>query len=860
MEYIYKNISDISNLFSTRDCMTGTLELQQPQTTMQIEVPVANVKTNTPRETIDQEQHTVAPLGSNIMSVTDAVGTEKEIKESMHVDSKILHTSVDGLSPSIQNYLAKPSIITAGTFTSNDLPNSFTKYATSYPLTYGTIYKEKLSAVLSMRYTTVVTLQVNGTRFQQGIYKLCFLPTGGMLRDEDNPEQMVRYLFDHAANRSQISQLYSADLYIGTDTSVQLKIPFISAFPGVTVTRSPTMPVVGDPGVFFIYPYEPISAVAGQNTATFTLWVHYEDVELLGNTAPTAGPIMATMQGNFTKKLKKKNIDLLEEETNINGPISSPLKIISEASGILSKIPLLSGYAGTLSWATNAMASTVSSFGWSKPPILDTATRVKSTFMNYLPNADQKDDSIPMSLISTNHINVLPGFSGTDVDEMSIDYFKSIHGLLRIDTWAKESAQGSHLFTIDLAPQNFVFTGVGTNPNHKNFTPVGFLANMFGEYTGGFDFHFKFSKTEFHSGRLAVVFNPYESSVSVPNYTFDEISYLSKTIIDIRDLNEVTVRIPYVSVIPWRPTTTLANYGGTYGTLSVYVIDTLVAPETVTPEIKIYTEVSGADDLRFAVPRPNYLVRPKNATYQMATSEGGKLDSVGTAYVGDNTKQDIDLTKEEACVGETITSLRQILKRGGIMNTETLTSDVTQVTLHPFLYDISEGSPPTEYALGRDPYALFSSIYCLQRGGVRIKWMADTNSGMVYYKYDKNYTSPLLSAVLETSNNPYQHSVTSMVGAQFNMEKSYLGGLAASLPYYHYTHSSPCGAQAVNRSVPLLNKAATGANTNLLYIIFSYPLLRNKLFFHRSGADDCNFGGFVSIPPFAQAVTIPPAP
>ena len=90
MAYKQTYISNISNLSTTRDCMTGTLELQQSYTTMQIETPVTNVTTNTPREIISQEQHTVAPLGSNTMSVTDAVGTEKEIKESMHVDSKTL--------------------------------------------------------------------------------------------------------------------------------------------------------------------------------------------------------------------------------------------------------------------------------------------------------------------------------------------------------------------------------------------------------------------------------------------------------------------------------------------------------------------------------------------------------------------------------------------------------------------------------------------------------------------------------------------------------------------------------------------------------------------------------------------------
>lgn len=106
-------------------------------------------------------------------------------------------------------------------------------------------------------------------------------------------------------------------------------------------------------------------------------------------------------------------------------------------------------------------------------------------YLNYLPNSDQKDDSTPLGLLSTNHINVLPGFSGTDVDEMSIDYFKSIPGLFRIDTWTSQTAQGALLYSIKIAPGEFRYTGTGAVSGHTNFTPVGMLSTMFSQYTGG---------------------------------------------------------------------------------------------------------------------------------------------------------------------------------------------------------------------------------------------------------------------------------------------------------------------------------------------------------------------------------------
>lgn len=828
-------------------------------TRMQMELTESGKISTDARETVTQEQHVSRPLGSNALDIQDAVATVKSVTEHKHVDSKILHTSSDGLLPTIKNYLAKPCIVSSGTLTTGDLPSSFTKYATTYPLTYAKAYRDKISASLTMRYTTVITLQINGTRFQQGLYKLCFLPTGGMLRDPSETGQLNRYLRDHAANRSQISQLLSADFYINSDTSVQLRVPFISAFPGATIVHDPNVPVIGDPGVFFIYPYSPLVAVEGNTSATYTLWVHYEDVEILGNTAPTSAPI--TMQGNFTRRLqKKKNVDIMEAETHQNGPISAPLQIISEASGTLAKIPLLSGYAGPLSWATAAASHAASAFGWSRPLQLDSLSRMKNMYLNYLPNSDQKDDSTPLSLLSTNHINVLPGFSGTDVDEMSIDYFKSIPGLFRVDSWTNQNAQGALLYSIKIAPGEFRYTGAGTISGHTNFTPVGMLSTMFSQYTGGFDIHMKFVKTEFHSGRLLAVFNPYESTTSTENYTFADTMYLNKTIIDIRDTNEITIRVPYVSAIPWRPTTRTLNYGSVYGSLKIYVLDVLVAPETVSPDITIFSEVSGADDLRFSVPRPNFWVRPAIASYQMNMDKDSKLDSISHDYIGDKVNADTDYTKEEACIGESIDSLRQLLKRGGLCLYNNSTANLTTMNFNPFLNNISEKSAPDEFDIPRDPYALLSSFYCLQRGGMRLKWISDNDLGATYYCYDKDRSAILKTRMVDyTANDPSQSSL-SMPNSQFGMEKNAQGGFSVTVPFYHYTHSTPTGSNVTSTTTPVINTAASGSNANVLRVIFTQPIAQKSLILHRSGADDCNFGGFVSIPPLAPAVTTFPVP
>ena len=82
-----------------------------------MEPPESGQSSKDARETITQEQHVSRPLGSNILDIQDAVATVKSVTEHKHVDSKILHTSNDGLLPTIRNYLAKPCIVSSGTLT-----------------------------------------------------------------------------------------------------------------------------------------------------------------------------------------------------------------------------------------------------------------------------------------------------------------------------------------------------------------------------------------------------------------------------------------------------------------------------------------------------------------------------------------------------------------------------------------------------------------------------------------------------------------------------------------------------------------------------------------------------------------------
>lgn len=823
---------------------------------MQIELPDSSNTKESAREHIEQLQHETRELGSNVISTLDAVSNTISVDNAMTMENEMSNSAEDGLTPSIIAFLAKPFIMEQGYFKTTDVATTYNMYPTAMALRYNSAYREKIMAALSVKYTTVLTLQVNGNRFQQGLYKLCFLPTGGMPVGTIDDQQRVDWITSHRANRSQISQLLAADLNVSSDTSAQLRIPFMSAFNAVSFTPNPTTPIIGDPGVFFIYPYQALKAATGNTAASYTLWIHYEDVKIFGNTAPIVGALpvaIAEAQSGYRRKLVRKNVDIIADEQKATGPISGGLRVISEASEVLMGIPLLSSYAATLSWATNALSKTASAFGWSKPVQLNSIERRKISYFNYLPNSDQKDDSTPMGLISTNHIDVAPGFAGTDDDEMSIDYLKGIYGLFNVVNWPMTMATGTELFKFNLSPGDFIYKGPGVVANTVNYTPVAYVGSLFEQYTGGFDIRIKVVKTEFHSGRLMFVFNPYESSLSSEAYTFTETPYLTKTIMDIRETNEFTMRVPYVSILPWRNTRMNdKSYANKYGSIRIYVLDTLTAPDTVTNNIDLMLEVCGAPDLRFSVPcnLPNYAVNV--AEMQMSTGPD-KLTSISSDFVGGNSNIDVTYQKEESCIGEVVTSLRQLLKRGGYMPSDTETTfQVTNMSMAPWAW--SMGTPGEAYNVQypTDPYTKFSSIFALQRGGMRIKWLSESNNGCIYSYIDRNISdvnTARPNIFMNKAGQTLQQFLFDSSGAQVNAEKGYMGGMATQLPFYHYTHSAPSGSQCITSTGNYVLDVAHGANLNILEMYFTQAMDSSKFFIYRSGSDDCNFGAFCSIPP-----------
>lgn len=778
------------------------------------------------------------------VNVADAEVVSSQMSMFRDIPSSLLSDASTGIVQDIKTFLAKPVAIQTGVLSTTDTVSTFTGVDVPYDVIQQTPFLDKIRGFVGIRATVVFRLQVNANRFQQGRYMLAWIPVGGAL---GTSAKTTGWIKAHTHSLTQRTQLPHVELDVNCDTSCTLVVPYVSSFSYFPVNSANSR--YGSNGTVVIYPYSPLVAPTGSSTASYTLWVHFEDVILVAPTVPQSGRMLS---------LRKPKMHSEQEQQNEGvGPIGSALTKISKAGSVLSQVPLLSAFAQPVSWAADIASQAAYIFGWSKPSNLEHTSRMRQEIFPYNCSVEAADNAQPLSLFSRNAVEHCPGFSGTDIDELDFSNFLTIPSYIATVNWTTSSAAAASIYALPLSPASMVVTTSTSSNTVYNHTPVSFTQDLFTQWRGSFVVTFKFVKTEFHSGRLMFVYIPYTNAVGTPTVTYASTAYLHREIIDIRECNEVSFTVPYVSVVPY------LNYNDIMGYLNIFVVDPLVAPSSVSTSVKILVEVSAAPDMEFAIPR-----FWNNSTVMNTTPQSGGFTSlkqtpdpcVSTrSTIGGSSMISDDNMSSRTCVGEKITSFRQLLKvpTGGFYTGTPVTGDIYYNVIP---YAIPCADIPTTVVtyttVRNDLIAILSTFFAVSRGGVRLRAFYDVGSpvtaNQLVYPYVTNLGSSFNSVEWAYSaasdfnglniNGAYTHQLCQP------QDVSKIGGFDIQVPQYHsqYVRSN---ADHITYSTSGYTTQLAGGATKFGVSVKGTDNSTKTIRILRAAADDFNLGLFVSIPP-----------
>ena len=688
------------------------------------------------------------------------------------IDRGVMKSVAEERSHSIKDYLGRPQVVKNGIITTTQVQgDSVVRVNLPDDLLALPMYREKTRGFLGFRATVNLRFQANAQRFQQGRLFITYFPQ----------RTLNQRKFDVvSASLTLSTQLPRVDFDFSTDSDVALSVPYVSPTLGYNQVDG-----TGPMGTYDVRIYSPLVSPAGPATVDWTLWCWFTDVEL---DFPAFTPQMSR------PKRQMRRLSPSEEEAALanNGPISGIFSRVTRAANIFKDVPLISSVASNVSWVSSILGNTASAFGWSNPDAQNSVHFSKINLAHDIANVNAVGSAVNMGLLSDNKVQAMPGFAGTDVDEMSFNYLTGIPSYVSEFTISTSDTFGAPVWGMQLGVA-FMNTISPSGPAYLWPTPMMYIANMFEYWRSGFVYTFKFVKTEFHSGRYVVVFTP---GGGIAPLLFSETPYLYREVLDLRISTEFTVTIPYVSTIPYQ------SAGSNIGRVDVYALNPLVAPTTVSPTVKVLVEVAADDTFEVAVPR---IVRYTPVMYTPGTGAPSLDDDVDEVFEPQALGQDVqDSFKESTfmppapsiagvsnddggisasshCVGEKILSLRSLAKRAAPYLNLVAPTTTGTITFRPKIVGLKNASDTITQAtsFGVDYVTLTAVLFNYQRGGLKFYAYGPPDYLRIGFAPNRISTVPVTQEVTDTFiSSPLAIATGPPIA----------GGVVVTVPQYSRTH------------------------------------------------------------------------
>ncbi len=443
------------------------------------------------------------------------------------------------------------------------------------------------------------------------------------------------------------------------------------------------------------------------------------------------------------------------------GTISRVAGIVANVAGKMSQIPPISKFARATEIGARGVGMIASLFGYSRPADLEHCQYRPNTKGSFAVT-NMKDDVHKLTVDQKQELTIDPRTAGlSDVDELGINYIASKETYLTNFAWQIGKANETLLFTSVVDPMIH-----RQNGDETHLTAPAFAALPFKYWRGSMNFRFQIVCSNYHKGRLKVVYDP-DSALPTTEYNTNYT-----TIIDIADTKDFTMTVGWGQPTTYRERmdidrnqvqqhgTTITGYSASLsefsnGTISLYVVNELTVPnDTINNDIRINVFVSMGDDFEVAVPigtdlqrvrftNATNLMEPQGYSYLDYEPQGQTEEIAETKPVHDMSLDtmakltSVTDTTNHVHFGECIRSFRQLLKRYMIHEFPPVAGLINDVVVHeyvrhamPFEPGYTANSSSMTNTVGLVEYAYgymtlpkyISSAFGGWRGGVRYVW------------------------------------------------------------------------------------------------------------------------------------------
>lgn len=787
--------------------------IEEQSSTQNIDQIINVAKTYMDTETTSQQE----VLKHNTTSfVEDAQVRTATMDHFIDVPSKYGVESVE--TGPLAAFFAKPHIIAQGEISAVS-GNIFFNPIGPYILG-NQRWADKMAGYALCRGTAVIRMTINAEPFHQGRVLLSVLPMANKFSST--------YREMRQASLTSLTQLPNVELDF-RDTSAELRVPYVTP----VQWYDPYHPVNFDWGSLSIDMLAPFATGSGSPNCSYTVWLSFEDMQFSMPVVPQSG-IRPNRRSTRVKKIGSHETDNMQK-----GPISKALDGVAAVSETLQGVPLLSSFAAPVSWASRIASTLASAFGYSKPNNDTIANFYAHRAYRGFANAEGATHAEPLSLVARPEIQVLPGFAGTDMDEMSFNYLKTIPAYVDSFAWNATDSTDSLVYSVALGPTNIsnitTLVTAGGTYNAEYAPPAFHLAEYFRYYRGSIRMHLKIVKTEFHSGRLQICYTP--NTLGGSNFsplTTADAQFSLREIVDIRERSEIIVEMPYLC------NSNYLDVSSYMGLLDIRVLNELRAPTTASQSVTVLVYYSGGDDYELAGPRP--------VSSRVITPQSG-LDrsTIQTAKpIGNLVHRDHNTEFASTSMGDSFTSVKQLILKycrfaGGYNATGTR-------GVASWFFS-NESSTPNTAGHAHDMLSAMSGGYLLARGSLRYAFLFTPTDTQ---RVESSYVMLSPNTLTTISGIDPNFSSVNPDAALFNcgLEVAFQdvkGGCEVLVPYFNKTLSS-----IVQYSVQSF--LADDISTPDSRLTCGIPNNCASML-ARAAGDDFQFGYFIGFAPFSRGFT-----